>query len=126
MTSGPQELRSFTVSDSAGVRATDRRRLQRATDVPELSITIHRGGGREEAYRVLNISERGAFLAGGGFDVGEVVDFELRGADFNYAGRAEVMHRRERGFGLHVMYWEGPSERALRAFVQSKLSHDRN
>jgi PilZ domain len=123
MASRPEQLRSSTGAGSAGALATSGRRLPRVTGVPELSIRIHHGLGRTETYRVLNISERGAFVAGSGFEVGEIVDFELRGPDFDYGGRAEVMHCCERGFGLHVMFWEGPSERALRAFVRSRLSH---
>lgn len=122
MASGQEQLGSLDVSESHKAIDTGGRQLPRASAVPDITIRLHRQGEDGETHRVINVSERGAFVAGSGFDVGEVVDFELRGPDFHYVGRAEVMHCCERGFGLHVLFWEGPIERALRTFVSSRMT----
>jgi len=99
-----------------------RRRDPRITGTGDLSATLR--PARQPAHfnaSVLDLSEQGILVLGGGLEVGESVGIEIAGPDFRLAGQAEVLHRDGHTTGLHIVSWSGPADRVIRALVAARL-----
>jgi diguanylate cyclase (GGDEF)-like protein/PAS domain S-box-containing protein len=99
-----------------------RRRHPRIAETADLSATLR--PAEQPAFfdgRVVDLSERGMLIAGGGLEVGQSVGIELAGPSFRLAGRAEVVHCNGRTTGLRVLSWSGPADRVICALIAARL-----
>ena len=99
-----------------------KRRHPRITGTGDLSATLR--PAEQPAHfdaLVLDLSERGMLIAGGGLEVGESVGIELAGPNFRLAGQAEVAHCNGRTTGLRIVSWSGPADRVICALIAARL-----
>ena len=70
---------------------------------------------------VVDLSEGGMLVAGGGLEVGESVGVELAGPYFRLAGQAEVVHCDGQKTGLRIVSWSGQAGRVICALIAARL-----
>ncbi len=100
-----------------------RRRHPRITATGDLTATVRRADQPADFDAlVLDLSERGALIAGGGLAVGESVGIEFTGPTFRLAGQAEVVHCTGHTTGLHIVSWSGPADRVICALIAARLA----
>jgi hypothetical protein len=98
------------------------RRYPRLTRTGDLSATLRPAGQLARFHApVLDLSERGMLIAGGGLEVGESVGIELAGPCFRLAGRAEVVHCNGQKTGLRIVSWSGQAGRVICALIAARL-----
>ena len=98
------------------------RRHPRLTLTGDLSATLRPAGQLARFHAcVLDLSEGGMLIAGGGLEVGESVGIELAGPYFRLAGRAEVVHCNGQKTGLRIVSWSGQAGRVICALIAARL-----
>jgi hypothetical protein len=99
-----------------------RRRHPRLTRTGDLSATLRPAGQLARFHApVVDLSEGGMLIAGGGLEVGESVGIELAGPYFRLAGRAEVVHCDGQKTGLRIVSWSGQAGRVICALIAARL-----
>jgi PilZ domain len=98
------------------------RRHLRMAETQDLSARLRSRGRDEAADRVLNLSEGGVLVAGGGLNVGEIVSFELSGpGEFRFAGRAAVAHSSNGATGLRFLGADTSADREIEDLIATRL-----
>jgi hypothetical protein len=107
-------------STFGGVQMRNARRHRRIRDTQDLHATLQPIGRSPQGGGVLNLSEGGMLVAGGGLSVGEQTGFELVGPSFHYAGVAEVAHLTAETTGLRFLSWQGHADRPVRSLIDQR------
>jgi hypothetical protein len=100
------------------------RRHPRITDTRDLHAALRPTGRTAQDGGVLNLSEGGMLIAGGGLNVGEQTGFDLVGPSFHYAGVAEVAHLTAETTGLRFLSWQGHADRPVRSLIDQRSDWD--
>jgi hypothetical protein len=96
------------------------RRHPRIRHTRDLHATLQPNGRSPRESGVLNLSEGGMLIAGGGLSVGEQTPFELAGPSFHYAGVAEVAHLTADTTGLRFLSWHDHADRPIRSLIDER------
>jgi hypothetical protein len=96
------------------------RQHPRISDTADMQVSLRSPRKLLEFRRVLNLSQGGMLLAGGGLPVDEIARFELKVRNYRFAGIARIAHSTGAGSGLRFLSWQGPVEGLLRTLIASR------
>lgn len=97
------------------------RHCWRTTHAQDLSARLTTPGPRPTRRRVLNISQAGMLVTGGGLAVGDTTTFELSGPGFMCSGVAEVTHSTDGTTGLRFVDRDASADRLISTRVSNEL-----
>jgi c-di-GMP-binding flagellar brake protein YcgR len=98
----------------------------RTTDTQDLSIRLRPAGRTQPQRRVLNLSEGGMLIAGGRFEVGSTMPFELAAGDLHAAGLAQVEHSTGGTTGLRFVRWDPSGDREIQELIHERIRNQRH
>jgi PilZ domain len=97
----------------------------RTTDTHDLAIRLRTGGRLQPKRRVVNVSEGGVLIAGGGLEVGSRVPFELAAGSVEITGVAEVEHCTADTAGLRFLEFEASADRTIHLLIRERIRKQR-
>ncbi len=99
------------------------RHCWRTARTQDLSARLTTPGAQSARRRVLNISQAGMLVTGGGLAVGDRTTFELSGPDFTSSGVAEVTRSTNAVTGLRFVDRDGSADILISTRVSTDLLH---
>src|SRR5512142_497045 len=97
----------------------------RTADTQDLAIRLRTGGRLQPKRRVLNVSEGGMLIAGGGLEVGSTLPFELAVGSLQVTGIAEVEHCTGDTAGLRFLEFERAADRTIHRLIRERIRDQR-